>query len=101
MEGKVYVITDADTSALFKLMGFYVVEVNNPDEAISKIKELIKDPEIAVILVSNDVVADREEEVRDMSATISRPVITLIPGMKHKPPRLDPNKVLLKALGFG
>jgi len=101
LEGKAYVITDSDTSALFRLIGFHVIEVKGPEEAISKIKELIRDPEAAVVLVSNDVVAGKEEEVRDMSATISKPVITLIPGMKHKPPKLDPNKVLLKALGFG
>jgi len=101
LEGKVYVITAAEASPLFRLVGFHVVEVKNSEEAISKVKELIKDPEVAVILVSNDVVAGREEEVRDMSATISKPVITLIPGMKHKPPKIDPNKVLMRALGFG
>jgi len=101
LEGKVYVITDADTSALFRLMGFHVEEVSGADEAISKIKELAKNPEVAVVLVSNDVVVGKEEEVREMSATIPKPVITLIPGMRHKPPKLDPNKVLMKALGFG
>ena len=100
-EGKVYVIADPDTSALFKLVGARVIEVKDPEETMKVLSELIKDPESAVVLVSYDVAVGKEEEIRELSSQITQPVITLIPGRKHKPPKLDPNKVLLKALGFG
>ena len=100
-EGKVYVITDPDTSALFRLIGAHVVEVEKPEEAMKALSELIKTPDAAVVMISYDVVTGKEEEIRELSSQVSKPVITLIPGRKHKPPKLDPNKVLLKALGFG
>ncbi|NPA84805.1 MAG: hypothetical protein GXO07_02220 [Crenarchaeota archaeon] len=100
-EGKVYVITDRDTSPLFRLIGAHVAEVEGPEEAMRVLSELIKDPSVAVVMVSYDVAVGKEEEIRELSSSVSRPVITLIPGRKNKPPKLDPNKVLLKALGFG
>ncbi len=99
--GKVYVITDPDSSPLFRLIGAHVIEVEKPEETMKVLSELIKDPQAAVVMVSYDVAVGKEEEIRDMGAKVERPVITLIPGRKHKPPKLDPNKVLLKALGFG
>ncbi|ABU82258.1 V-type ATP synthase subunit F [Ignicoccus hospitalis] len=100
-EGKVYVITDPDTAPLFRLAGASVIEVNSPDETKERLVELLKSPDAAVVLVSNDVAVGIEEEVREISSKVSKPVVTLIPGRKQKPPKLDPNEVLLKALGFG
>ena len=100
-EGKVYVITDSDTMPLFKLIGAHVLESNGPEETMKMLAELIKKPDAAVVMVSYDVAVGKEEEIRELSSQVSKPVITLIPGRKHKPPKLDPNKVLLKALGFG
>ena len=100
-EGKVYVITDEISCPLFRLIGAHVRWSKGPDETMEILKELIKDPEIAMIMVSYDVAVGKEEEIRDLASAISKPVITLIPGRLHKPPKLDPNEVLLKALGFG
>ncbi len=100
-EGKVYVITDEISCPLFRLIGASVVWSHSPEETMEKLKELLKDPEAAMIMISYDVAVGKEEEIRDLAAKISKPVITLIPGRVHKPLKLDPNKVLLRALGFG
>ena len=100
-EGKVYVITDDITCPLFRLIGASVVRTKDPEETMKALKELIKRPDVAMIMVSYDVAVGKEEEIRNLAAEISKPVITLIPGRVHKPPKLDPNKVLLRALGFG
>ncbi|WP_157058771.1 V-type ATP synthase subunit F [Ignicoccus islandicus] len=101
MEGKVYVITDETTCALFRLMGAAVVKSNDPDETLRKLKELLGREDAAVVLVSYDVAYGKEDEIREIASKVPRPVISLIPGRKFKPPKLDPNEVLMKALGFG
>ncbi len=101
IEGKVYVITDDVSCALFKLIGSVVVRSSGPEETLEKLKELLKKDDAAVILVSYDVAYGKEDEVREIASKLSKPVITLIPGRKYKPPKLDPNEVLMKALGFG
>ena len=101
MEGKVYVITDDTSCALFRLIGAAVVRSSDPEETLAKLKGLLKREDAAVVLVSYDVAYGKEDEIRDIASKLSKPVITLIPGRKLKPPKLDPNEVLMKALGFG
>jgi len=100
-EGKVYVIADEISCPLFRLIGAHVERSKGPEETMEILKNLIKNPEVSMIMISYDVAVGKEEEIRDLAASIPKPVITLIPGRLHKPPKLDPNKVLLRALGFG
>ncbi len=99
--GLIVFVTDSATAPLFGLMGAKVFEAKNSDEAIKIIKELVGNPEVSAIAVSYDVIKDRESEVKEMAKKISKPLITIIPGLKEKPPKLDPTKILLEALGFG
>ncbi len=99
--GLLVFVTDPTTAPLFGLMGAKVFEAKSSDEAIKIVKELLGNPEISAIAISYDVIKDKEEEVREMAKRISKPLITIIPGLKEKPPKLDPAKVLLEALGFG
>ena len=100
-EGKVYVITDDISCPLFRLIGASVVRSSGPEETMKLLKDLIRRPDAAMVMVSYDVAVGKEDEIRDLAAEIPKPVITLIPGRVHKPPKLDANKILLRALGFG
>lgn len=78
---KIGIIGDRDSVLGFMALGFAVHEVRGGEEAESKISELVKSGEYAVIFITEDLAIETEEE-RAKYKDMPLPAITVIPSGK-------------------
>jgi len=77
---KIYVISDNhDTVSGLRLAGIEGCIINNKVDLISKLEELEKDPEIAIVLMTTVVVNLAPDYITNYKLTKSQPLLTEIP----------------------
>ncbi len=77
---KIYVIADIHTVSAFRIAGVEGV-VSGPDNAPSKLEEVIKKGDAALIIMTNDLTDNLQERIKDINLNMPSPVIIEIPGI--------------------
>lgn len=76
---KIGVIGERDSVLGFKALGFSVFEASEREEALSKLKTVAKDPEYAIIFVTERVYSELNDEISKYKDSPT-PAIICIPG---------------------
>lgn len=86
--------------ASFRLGGVYGVVAKSGREALKIIQDLARDSEIGLILVSDEYGEDFSGTVRQLSSSLTRPVIYLLPKPGGQHTEVDYRAMLRKILGI-
>lgn len=84
----------------FRLAGLRGFIVSDEGEALRVIQELIGDPDVGLILVSDEFGFEFAERVEELSSTLTRPVIYLLPRPGGRVSELDYRAMLRRVLGI-
>lgn len=77
---KCYLISDnVDTLTGMRLAGVEGVVIHEKEKILSKINEVVNDPEIAILAVTSKIEELCPEEIGKIRRSISRPLIVIIP----------------------
>ena len=77
---KYYVLADEDTVLGFAFAGVGGTVVQTPDQARDVFREKVNDPEIGVLIMTEEAVETVGDEVNQVLYQASRPMIVRIPG---------------------
>lgn len=80
---KIIVLTDYDTALGFQLAGVEVMKVVSSEEAATKIRELLKDKEVGLIVLNEEFITDLSEGMQKRIENSNYPVFVPIPVVKH------------------
>ncbi|MCG3215743.1 MAG: V-type ATP synthase subunit F [Candidatus Heimdallarchaeota archaeon] len=80
---KIVSIGDEETSLGFKLAGISEVFTEEPDKSAPLLRTLSEDPELAILIVTEEVAKANKDLIRRMRAE-PYPVIIEVPGKKAK-----------------
>ncbi len=83
----------------FQLAGVQGVIVDSPQSAFSEIKKLADDPEVGLVLVSDDISAPINTDLTKLRATKSKPLIFSLPSVGSAKTEVDYRKMLKTILG--
>jgi V/A-type H+/Na+-transporting ATPase subunit F len=83
----------------FVLSGVSGEYVSTPAEALAKVKHLAEDPEVGLIMVSDEVSRPIRDELTGMRAKRAVPLIYEVPGPGSKPERVEYRAMLRSILG--
>jgi len=83
----------------FVLSGVRGEYVSSPSEALSRIQKLITDPEIGLIMVSDEVAKPLSGELTTMKSHMATPLIYEVPGPGSKKEKVDYRAMLRSILG--
>lgn len=72
-------VTDPETADGFRLAGVNVVEAENPDEALEKIKLLLDDPNAGILAVNEHFYNNIDEKTQEKIDSIYRPIVIPLP----------------------
>lgn len=100
---KISVIGDHSTVTGFRLAGVNEgFEVDDDREAIPLLKELFKDKDSGLIIITEKIYAEIEDEIKRLSEKRVTPMVVAIPDSKgFFEERIDPIKELVrKAVGI-
>jgi V/A-type H+-transporting ATPase subunit F len=76
---KAIVVTDPETADGFRLAGVSVVEAENADEALEKIKLLLDDPSAGILAVNEHFYDSIDEKTQEKIDSIYRPIVIPLP----------------------
>ncbi len=77
---KAYVISDrTDTVTGMRLAGFEGEVISSRDAVLKRLKELIQEPDIAMILMTTGVISLCSDVVSDYKMNLAKPLIVEIP----------------------
>lgn len=79
---KVAAITDADTADGFNLTPVVTYVCNEPQEAVLKLKELLNDDTIGIIIINEEYFQHIDERTRKKIDRIYRPIVVPVPAKK-------------------
>ncbi|MHA2357330.1 MAG: V-type ATP synthase subunit F [Candidatus Heimdallarchaeaceae archaeon] len=80
---KIVSIGDEETSMGFKLAGISEVYTEEPDKCAQLLRSLSEDPEIAILIITEEVAKSNRELIKRISIN-PYPVIVEVPGKKAK-----------------
>lgn len=83
----------------FALSGVGGEYVSSPVEALSRIQRLIGDPEVGLIMVSDEVAKPLGEQLTMIKARMATPLIYEVPGPGSKKEKVDYRAMLRSILG--
>jgi len=83
----------------FVLAGVSGAYVRTPAAALDKIEKLTKDPEVGLIMVSDDVARPIRDELTDLRANRAIPLIYEVPGPGSKAEKVEYRAMLRTILG--
>ncbi len=84
----------------FQLAGAGGVVAESGSEALKQIYGLIEEPDVGVILVSDEFGEEFVEKVRQLSFSTPRPVIYLLPRPGGRPEHVDYRSILRRVLSI-
>jgi V/A-type H+-transporting ATPase subunit F len=85
--------------AAFRLAGAAGITVTTPQQAFQKIRELQQQPDIGLIIVSEDLSQHFRGELNEMRAKKPVPLIYELPPPAAKPKKIDYRAILREVLG--
>ncbi|MDJ0270120.1 MAG: V-type ATP synthase subunit F [Aigarchaeota archaeon] len=83
----------------FRLAGARGIEVSTPQEALQHINKLVQDPEVGLIIVSEDLSEQFRQQLNEIRAKKPVPLIYELPPPIAKPKRIDYRAMLREVLG--
>ncbi|TBR11092.1 MAG: ATPase [Candidatus Nitrosotenuis sp.] len=83
----------------FQLAGVQGIVVDNPSEAFSEIKKLADDPDVGLVLISDDISAPITTDLTKLRATKSKPLVFSLPATGSGKQDVDYRKMLKTILG--
>ncbi len=83
----------------FVLSGVGGEYVSSPAEALSRIQKLVTDPQVGLIMVSDEVSKALDAELRSLKAQRPTPLIYELPGPGSKKEKVDYRVMLRSILG--
>lgn len=83
----------------FKIAGARGVEVLSPEEALNEINKLVKDPEVGLIIVSEDLSSQFRSQLNEIRARHPVPLIYELPPPVGQPKKMDYRAMLREVLG--
>jgi V/A-type H+/Na+-transporting ATPase subunit F len=83
----------------FQLAGVQGVIADNPQTAFSEIKKLADDPDVGLVLLSEDISAPISMDLTKLRATKSKPLIFSLPSVGSEKNEVDYRKMLKTILG--
>jgi len=83
----------------FQLAGVQGVIVDSPQNALSEIKKLADDPDVGLVLVSEDISTPISTDLTKLRATRSKPLIFSLPSAGSEKQEVDYRKMLKTILG--
>ncbi len=77
---KIYVISDSlDVVTGMRLAGVKGAMIHNREEAISRLKGAVSNKEYGLILVTQGIAEEMQQEIKEIKLEKSLPVVTVIP----------------------
>jgi V/A-type H+-transporting ATPase subunit F len=83
----------------FQLAGVQGIVVDSPHAAFSEIKKLSEEPDVGLVLISDDISAPINTELTKLRATKSKPLIFSLPAAGSEKKEVDYRKMLKTILG--
>ena len=83
----------------FVLSGVSGEYVSSPADALSKIQRLAGDPEVGLIMVSDEVAKQLQGDLTSMKSHMATPLIYEVPGPGSKREKVDYRAMLRSILG--
>lgn len=83
----------------FQLAGVQGIIVANPQDALGEIKKLAEDPEVGLVLISEDISTPINTDLTKLRATKSKPLIFSLPSAGSDKQEVDYRKMLKTILG--
>ena len=83
----------------FQLAGVQGKVVDTPENALKEIKEIYKDPEAGLILLSDDLSKSIDDQLTTLRAQKSTPLIFALPASGSEKSEVDYRKMKKKILG--
>ena len=83
----------------FQLAGVQGKVVDTPENALKEIKEIYKDPEAGLILLSDDLSKSIDDQLTSLRAQKSTPLIFALPASGSEKSEVDYRVMLKKILG--
>ncbi len=83
----------------FVLSGVSGEYVSSPDEALSKIEGLVRDPKVGLIMVSDEVAKPLAAKLNAIKAQRATPLIYEVPGPGSKKEKVEYRAMLRSILG--
>jgi V/A-type H+/Na+-transporting ATPase subunit F len=83
----------------FVLSGVLGEYVTSPKEALKRVESLVRDPQVGLIMLSEDVAKPIEEELTAVRAKKPVPLIYEVPGPGSKQEKVDYRAMLRSILG--
>lgn len=79
---KVAAITDSDTADGFNLTPVETYPIDDTQEAVKKLRELLNDDTIGIIIINEDYFSQVDERTRKKIDRIYRPIVVPVPAKK-------------------
>jgi len=83
----------------FKIAGARGVEVSSPQEALNKIRELMNESDVGLIIVSEDLSSQFRPQLNELRARKAVPLVYELPPPAGKPKKIDYRAMLREVLG--
>jgi V/A-type H+/Na+-transporting ATPase subunit F len=83
----------------FALSGVSGEHVSSPDEALAKVEGLVRDPQVGLIMVSDEVSKSLGPRLTAIKAQRATPLIYEVPGPGSKKEKVDYRVMLRSILG--
>jgi len=83
----------------FVLSGVSGEYVTSPAEALSKIEKLVRDPQVGLVMVSDEVAKPLGAQLNSMRAQRATPLIYEVPGPGSKKEKVEYRAMLRSILG--
>ena len=83
----------------FQPAGVQGIVTDNPQAAFSEVKKLADDPEVGLVLISEDMSNPISMELTKLRATKSKPLIFSLPASGSEKKEVDYRKMLKTILG--
>ncbi len=96
---KVYAVGGKAFVTGFVLSGVSGAYVGGPDAALSKVEDLSKDPQVGLIMVSDDVGRPIRDQLTALRAKKAVPLIYEVPGPGSKQEKVEYRAMLRAILG--
>lgn len=83
----------------FQLAGVQGIVVGSPQDAFAEITKLAADPEVGLVLISDDISGPISMDLTKLRATKSKPLIFSLPSVGSEKSEVDYRKMLKTILG--
>ncbi|MEM2909501.1 MAG: V-type ATP synthase subunit F [Nitrososphaerota archaeon] len=84
----------------FRLAGVRGVEVTNANEALSTVNRLMNDPEIGLIILSEELTSEIRNEINEIRTKKPMPLIYVLPSSSTGARDMDYRSLLRQVLGI-